>query len=72
MYYNHVEGQLIHLLNDYWSRDGPTLEIDKVRRSCGLQDRGTVQGRSGSRQHVVAHHCGGKEAWPAQVGILRA
>jgi len=27
-----------------------------------MQDRGVVQGRSESRQHVVAHRCGGREA----------
>jgi len=31
-----------------WSRDGPRLKSDNVRRGCRLQDRSAVQGRSGS------------------------
>jgi len=40
--------------------DCSTLESDNVRRDCRLQDVGAVQKRSGSRQHVVTHHCGGE------------
>jgi len=40
--------------------DCSTLESDNVRRDCRLQDVGAVQRRSGSRQYVVTHHCGGE------------
>jgi len=52
-----------------WSRDGLRLKSDNLRRGCRLQDRGAVQGRSESRQRVVAHHRGGKEALLARGGI---
>ena len=52
-----------------WSRDGPRLKRDNLNRGCRLQDRGAVQGQSGSRQHVVAHRCGGREARLACGGI---
>ena len=42
---------------------------DNLRRGCRLQDRGTVQGRSESRQRVVAHRRGGREAQLAEGGI---
>jgi len=34
-----------------------------------MQDRGTVQGRSGNQQHVVAHRRGGREARLTRGGI---
>ena len=38
-----------------WSRDDPRLKLsNNLRGSCRLQRRGTVHGRSESRQHVVA------------------
>ena len=42
------------------------LKSDNLRRGCRLQDRGAVQGRSDTRQHVVAHCCGRGEAWVAR------
>ena len=44
-----------------WSRDGPRLKSDTLRRGCRLQDRGTDQGRSESRLHVVTHGYDGRE-----------
>jgi len=44
-----------------WSIDGLRLKSDTLRRGCRLQDRGAVQGRSESRQCVVAHRRGGRE-----------
>jgi len=38
-------------------------------RVCKLQDRGAVQGWSESRQRVVAHRRGGREARLARGGI---
>jgi len=35
---------------------------DHLRRGCRQQDRGAGQGRSESRQCVVAHRRGGREA----------
>jgi len=52
------------------SKNGPRLKSDNVRRVCRLQDRGAVQGRSESQQHVDAHRCGGREAWLARGVIL--
>jgi len=52
-----------------WSRDGPRLKSDNLRRGCRLQDRGAVQGRSESRQHVVAHRRSGIEVRPR--GVIR-
>ena len=49
--------------------DGPTSKSDKLRRGCRLRDTGVVQGRSESRQHVVAHRHGGREAQLAWGGI---
>ena len=40
-----------------------------MRRGCRLQDRGAAQGRSGIRQHVVAHQRSGKEVRLARGGI---
>jgi len=51
-----------------WSRDGPRLKSNNLRRGCRLQDRGAVQGWSESRQHVVAHRHGGREARLARGG----
>jgi len=42
---------------------------DNLKRVCRLQERGAVQGQSGSRQHVVAHRCGRREARLAWGGI---
>jgi len=44
------------------------LKSDNLRKGCRLQDRGTVQGRSESRQHVIAHRDGGREARLARSG----
>jgi len=52
-----------------FSRDGPRLKSDNLRRRCRLQDRGALQGRSASRQHVVALRRGGREARLARGGI---
>jgi hypothetical protein len=52
-----------------WSRDGLRLKDDIWRRGCRLQGRGTVQGQSESRQRVVAHPRGGREAQLARGGI---
>jgi len=52
-----------------WSRDGPRLKSDSLRRGCRLQDRRILQGRSESRQHVVAHRRGRREARLARSGI---
>jgi len=48
---------------------GPRLKSDNVERGCRLQHRGAVQERSGSRQHVVAHHRDGRKARCARDGI---
>jgi len=48
------------------SRDGFRLKSDNLRRGCRLQDRSAVQGQSESRQRVVAHRRGGREAWLAR------
>ena len=45
------------------------LKSDNLRRGCRLQDSSAVQGWSESRQRVVAHHRGGKEARLARVGF---
>jgi len=60
-----------HAFKTNWtrSRNGPRLKSENLRRGCQLQDRGAVQGRSGSLQHVVARHRKGKEAWLARGGI---
>ena len=58
-----------HAAETHWSRDGPRLINDNVRRGCRLQDRGAVQGWSGNRQHVAAHCRGGREVRLARVGI---
>jgi len=50
------------MIETNWSRDAPGLKSDNLRRSCRLKDRGAGQGRSESRQHVVAHRRGGREA----------
>jgi len=50
-------------------RDGHGLKSDDLKRCWRLQDRGAVQGRSRSRQHVVAHRHGGTEARLAKGGI---
>ena len=52
-----------------WSRDGSRLISDNLRRGCRLQDRYVVQGRGGSRQHVVAHRRGGRAVQLARGGI---
>jgi len=52
-----------------WSRDGLRLKSDNLRRGCRRQDRGAVQGRSESRQRVVDHRRGGREAQLAHGGI---
>jgi len=52
-----------------WSRDSPRLKSDILRRGCRLQDRGAVQGRSVSRQHVVSHRRGGRKVRFARGGI---
>ena len=44
-------------------------QSDYLRRGCRLQDRGAVQGQSESRQHVVAHRCGRREALLTWGGI---
>ena len=46
-----------------------TAKVSESFNICRLQDKGAVQGRSGSRQHVVAHHRGAKEARLARDGI---
>ena len=51
------------------SRDSRRHESDNVRRGYKLQDRGIVQRRSGSRQHVVAQRHSGREARLAWGGI---
>ena len=51
------------------SRDGLRLKSNNLRRGCRLQDSGAVQGRNESRQRVVAHHRGGREAQLAWGGI---
>ena len=51
-----------------WSRDGLRLKSDNLRKGCRLQNRGAVEGRSESRQHV-AYRRGGKEARLARGGI---
>ena len=51
------------------SHDGSRLKNDKFRRGCRLQDRLAVQGWSESRQHVIAHRRGGREARLALSGI---
>ena len=38
-----------------WSRHGSRLKDDNLRRGYRLQNKGTVQERRESRQHVVAH-----------------
>jgi len=60
-----------HTVEENWSRDGPRLKNDNMRRGCRLQDRDAVQGRSGSWQHVVAHHRGRREAQLACGGIRK-
>jgi len=57
------------MIETNWSRDGPRLRSDNLRRCYRLQDRGAVQGRSESRQHVVAHRRGGREARLTRGGI---
>jgi len=57
------------MIETNWSRDVIRLQSDNLRRGCRLQDRGAVQGRSESRQHVVAHRRGGTEARLARGGI---
>jgi len=57
------------MIETNWSRDGLRLKSDNLRRGCRLQDRGAVQGRSESRQLVVAHRRGGREARLARGGI---
>ena len=52
-----------------WNRDGLRLKSDNLRRGCRLQDRGAVQGRSKSRQRVVAHRRGGRDARLARGGM---
>ena len=65
------EGEWGETIDSNWSRDGRRLKSDNLRRGCRLQDRGTEQGWSESRQHVVAHRRGGSlgEAQLAQGGI---
>jgi len=58
-----------HTVRTNWSRHGPRLRSDNLRRGYRLQDRGAVQGQSGSRQHVVAHCRGGREVRRARGGI---
>ena len=59
------------MIETNWSRDGLRLKSDNLRRGCRLQDRGAVQGRSepDSRQRVVAHRRGGREARLVRGGI---
>jgi len=52
-----------------WSKDGPRLKSDNLRRGCRLQERGAVQGWSESQQRVIAHRRGGREARLARGGI---
>jgi len=54
-----------------WSRDGPRLQSDNLRRDCRLQDRRALQGHSESRQHVVTHRRGRREAQLARSGIRK-
>ena len=44
--------------------------VSRKRHVCRLQHRGTVQGWSESRQHVVAHRRGGRKVRLAQ-GVIR-
>ena len=64
-----IKGIMMAHAGDNVDRDGPRLKSDDVRRGCRLQDRSAVQGRSGSRQHVVAHPHGGREARLSRGGI---
>jgi len=57
------------MIETNWSRDGPRIKSDNLRRGCRLQDRGAGQGRSESRQHVVAHRRGEREVRLARDGI---
>jgi len=57
------------MIETNWSRDGLRLKSDNLRRDCRLRDGGAVQGRSESRQLVVAHRRGGREARLARGGI---
>jgi len=52
-----------------WSRGGPRLQSNILRRGCRLHDRGAAQGWSESRWRVIAHLCGGREAQLAREGI---
>jgi len=57
------------MIETNWSRAGPRLKSDNLRRSCRLQDTGAVQGQSESQQRVVAHRRSGREARLARSGI---
>ena len=57
------------MIETNWSRHGRRPKSDNLRRGCRLQDKGAVQGRSESRQRVIAHRLGGREAQLAQGGI---
>ena len=57
------------MIETNWSRYGLRLKSNNSRRACRLQDRGAVQGRSESRQSVVAHRRGGREVQLARGGI---
>ena len=48
-----------------WSRVGLRLKSDNLKRGCRLQNRGAVKVQSESRQRVVAHRHGGRDAWLA-------
>jgi len=52
-----------------WSRDGLRLKSNNLRRGCRLQDRDAVQGRSESRQRVVAHRAAGERRGLLGVGF---
>jgi len=58
----------LHAVKTNWSRDGQRTNSDNLR-GCRLQDRGALQGRSESRQYVVAHRRSGREAQLARGGL---
>ena len=64
-----IQQQRNEIMMANWSRDGPRLKSENLRRGCRLQNRGTVQGRNGTRQHIIAHRRGGREARLARGGI---
>jgi len=65
------EGEWGETIETNWSADGLRLKSDNLRKSCRLQDRGAVQGRSESRRRAIAHRRGGREAWLARGGIRK-